>query len=216
MANIKHSGYLTGIITYKKQFFIIVCVLFLLSVIPAAAVAGEATDRIKNTTDKLIEIVQNKDLDAPEMAEKRARMIRDAVDEVFDWEAFSQRALSRHWRNRTPEEKKEFISLFGKLLERTYMDKTRQYSGEKVDFISEEIDGKYGVVKAVVMTNEKGEVNIEYRVSKEKGTWFVYDVLVEGVSLVNNYRVQFNDIIMRSSYEELVKRLKEKLEGIED
>lgn len=189
----------------------LILLILLIFAIPATAMAGAATDRIRNTTDKLLAIVTDPDLEPIEMAGKRNRMIRAVVDEVFDWEEFSQRALARHWRKRTNDEKKEFISLFGQLLERTYMEKSRQYSGEKILFIDESIDGNYGVVTAKVITKNGKEVEIDYRVVKKDNTWFVYDVYVEGVSLVNNYRVQFNSIIMKSSYKELITRLKAKL-----
>lgn len=174
--------------------------------------AGEATDRIKAATDKLIEIVANHDLDAPEMAEKRAKMIRETVDEVFDWSAFSQRALGRHWGTLSKAQKKEFIFYFGQLLERTYMDKTRHYSGEKMIFLNEKIDGKYGVVGAKITLSSGKDAAIEYRVIKPSDKWFIYDVFVEGISLVSNYRSQFSTILTKSGYDELLKRLKTKLD----
>ena len=196
--------------SYFLRLSIAVSILLLLT---GTVQAGEATDRIKNATDKLIEIVTNHDLDPPAMAEKRAHMIRETVDSIFDWTAFSQRALGRHWRTLSQKEKDEFVFLFGQLLERTYMDKTRQYSGEKMNFISEEIDGKYGVVKAEVALKSGSNIAVEFRVMKDKGTWYIYDVYVEGVSLVNNYRVQFNNILTKSGYEELISKLKTKLDS---
>jgi phospholipid transport system substrate-binding protein len=189
---------------------------FILSVfifITATVNAGELSDNIQKVTDKLIFIVTDEKLLAIERNAERRKLIRDAVDEIFDWEAFSRRALGRYWRNRTEKEKKEFVDLFGKLLERTYIDKTRQYSGEKVVFLNEIIDGEYGVAETMVMTSDGKEIAVNYRAQKENGKWWVYDIQIEGVSLVNNYRVQFNDIITKSSYEELVKRLKEKIES---
>jgi len=177
-----------------------------------SVLGGEATDRIKATTDKLIEIVTNHEFDRPEMADLRGRMIREAVDMAFDWDAFSRRAMGRHWRKLSKEEKKEFVLLFGQLLERTYMDKTRHYSGERIKFISEETDEKYGAVEAIVTTQNGMDIAVEYRVMKKNDTWFVYDVYVEGVSLVNNYRVQFNRIMIKSSCDELLRRLKTKLD----
>ncbi|NIR16574.1 MAG: ABC transporter substrate-binding protein, partial [Desulfobacterales bacterium] len=108
-------------------------------------------------------------------------------------------------------EKREFVPLFGKLVERTYMDKVEDYSGEKVRYEGERVKGKYGLVKAKVVTNDKREIDVDYRLKYKRSDWYVYDVTVVGVSLVKSYRVQFNDIIMQSSYEELVKRLKDKL-----
>jgi phospholipid transport system substrate-binding protein len=151
-------------------------------------------------------------MDAPEMEEQRNRMIREAVDEVFDWEAFSQRAMGRHWKKLTDDEKKEFISLFGQLLERTYMNKTRQYSGESIVFLNEDIDGKYGVLEAKILTENGMEIPVIYSMMQKNGAWIVYDVSIEGVSLVNNYRNQFNNILTKSSYEELKSRLESKLE----
>ena len=175
------------------------------------AKAGVATDRIKAATDKLLEIVTNHDLDPPEMAENRARMIRETVDTVFDWGAFSQRAMGKHWRKLSKEQKDEFIKLFGHLIERTYMDKTRQYSGQQLSFIKEENDEKYGTVDAEVIIKNEANISIQFRVFKKDETWFVYDVYVEGVSFVNNYRDQFNEIMTKSGYGELVNRLKAKL-----
>lgn len=179
---------------------------------PLTVGAGELTDAVKKTTDKLIEIVLDHSLNAPEMEEQRDRMIREAVDEVFDWEAFSQRAMGRHWKKLTDDEKKEFISLFGQLLERTYMNKTRQYSGESIVFLNEDIDGKYGVLEAKILTENGMEIPVIYSMMKENGAWSVYDVSIEGVSLVNNYRNQFNNILTKSSYKELKNRLESKLE----
>lgn len=196
----------------KKSIFIGLSItIFIFILFTFTAQAGVATDRIKAATDKLLEIVTNHDLDPPEMAEKRAHMIRETVDTVFDWQAFSQRALGRHWRKLSKEQKDEFITLFGQLIERTYMDKTRQYSGQQMKFINEETDEKYGVVDAEVAMKNEANIAIQFRILKKNETWFVYDVYVEGVSLVNNYRVQFNNIMTKSGYSELVSKLKTKL-----
>ena len=137
-------------------------------------------------------------------------MIRLAVDERFDWGEMAQRALARHWNQRTPEEKKEFTRLFGDLLEKTYLTKVEGYSGEKVQYEGESVDGNYAVVKIKIVTEKNVDIPIEYRLKKEAADWFVYDISIEGVSLVNNYRSQFNTIISQSSYGNLVKKLKEK------
>jgi len=176
------------------------------------AQAGVATDHIKSATDKLIEILNNQELDQPEMAEKRALMIRETVNTIFDWAAFSQRALGRHWRKLKKEEKKEFIPLFAELIEQTYIDKTREYSDQKMNFISEEIDEKYGVVDAELIMKNEANIAIKFSIIKRKEAWYVYDVKIKSFSLVNNYRTQFNDILTKSNYGELVSRLKKKLE----
>jgi len=133
------------------------------------------------------------------------------VDERFNWEAMTQRSLARHWQKRTDAEKKEFIALFGKLLERTYLDKVGSYSGEKVVYVGEAIDGKYGTVTAMILTHSQTEVEVLYRLKEINGDWLVYDISIEGVSLVNNYRKQFNSIIVSSSYDDLVQKLRDKV-----
>ena len=177
----------------------------------APCFAGVPTDGIKKTTDRILAIVSDTALKGPENKNKRGQLIRKAVDERFNWEAMTKRSLARHWRKRTEAEKNEFISLFGKLLERTYLDKVGSYSGEKVIYVGETIDGRYGTVTAKILTHSQTEVEVRYRLKERNGDWRVYDISVEGVSLVNNYRKQFNSIILRSSYDELVQKLRKKV-----
>ena len=198
----------------NKCLFRLMVALFMVFAIRVQVLAGEPTERIKETTDKIIAVLTDPALSAADRAAERRRIVREAVDERFDWETISRMALARHWRKRTDEEKREFIQLFGKLLERTYMNKVENYSGEKVYYIDEIIDRDdkhYGVVKVKIVTDRDEELSVDYRVKNNGDDWFVYDVSIESVSLVNNYRVQFNHILMKSSYQELVKRLKEKV-----
>ena len=123
----------------------------------------------------------------------------------------TRRALATHWGQRTPEEKKEFVHLFSDLLERTYLGKVEDYSGEKVRYEGETIDGDYSVVKVKIVTKKNKDIPVHYRLRKEGNNWLVYDISIEGVSLINNYRTQFNSIITQSSYENLVKLVKEKI-----
>lgn len=175
------------------------------------SLAGEPTDNIKACTDRLLAVVSNAALKAPEMKGERERMIMKMVDEVFNWEEFSKRALAKNWNERTPEEKKEFVSLFRQLVADTYMEKTYQYSGENITYLDEKIDGDHGIVTSVFNASDGKQIPVEYRMMNKGGSWRVYDLYIEGVSLVSNYRSQFNEFISSSAYEDLVKRLKEKL-----
>jgi phospholipid transport system substrate-binding protein len=179
----------------------------------AASVAGEPTEKIRETTDRFIAIISDPSLKGPENAEQKKILIRQAVDERFDWAEMSKRSLARHWSKRTEEEQQEFIRLFGMLLERTYMDKVQDYSGEKVLYDGESVDGKYAVVTVRIVTRKETEVSVKYRMKKKKDDWLVYDISIEGVSMINNYRKQFNSILVRSSYEDLIEKLKAKVEG---
>jgi phospholipid transport system substrate-binding protein len=186
--------------------------ILLFLAVPSFVMAGEATERIKVISDNLFSIISDKSLQTPEMEEKREQMIMEAVDRGFHWEEFSKRALARHWNKRTEDEKKVFISLFRQLIERTYMDKSGQYSGGKVEFLEEKIDGEYANIKTRLISPAGTQTPVDYRMIKKDGVWWVYDVYIEGVSLVSNYRTQFNDILIKSSFEELLKRLEEKIE----
>jgi phospholipid transport system substrate-binding protein len=187
-------------------------IFFLVFGMTLPGLAGEPTDQIKQTTDKILSIITNPALKPPSKTAEREKLIRQAVDERFDWEEMARRALATHWAKRTLEERKEFVRLFADLLERTYRRKVEDYSGEKVLYEGETKDGDYVKVKVKIVTKKNKDIPVEYRLKKEGNDWFVYDVSIEGVSLVNNYRTQFNNIIVQSSYENLVKRLRDKAE----
>ncbi len=186
--------------------------LLLVLGITAPGLAGEPTEKIRQTTDKILSIVSNSALKDPSKAKERRKLIRSAVDERFDWEEMARRSLATHWAKRTDEEKKEFVRLYSDLLERTYMSKVEDYSGEQVRYEGERTEGDSGVVKVRIVTKKNKDIPVEYRLKKEGDDWLIYDVSIEGVSLVNNYRTQFNSIILQSSYENLTKRLKNKVE----
>ncbi len=185
---------------------------FLVFGMAVTGLAGEPTDQIKRTTDKILSLVTDPALKAPSKAGEREKLIRQAADERFDWEEMARRSLGRHWDQRTAEEKRQFVRLYSDLLERTYMDKVEGYSGEKVLYEGESVDGGYATVKVKIATKKNADIHVQYRLKKEGNKWLIYDVSIEGISLVNNYRTQFNSIIVQSSYENLIKRLKEKVE----
>jgi len=172
--------------------------------------AGEPTEKVKETADRIISIVSDPSLKDPAKAAQRREQIRKAVDELCDWDEMSRRSLGKHWAQRSEQEKKEFVHLFGQLLERTYIDKVEGYSGEKVNYVGERIDGDYAEVGVKIVTNKNTEIPVVYKLRTRDQKWWVYDIVIEGVSLVNNYRTQFSDILAKSSFEGLVTKLKEK------
>ena len=176
----------------------------------APALAGDARDQIKQTTDRILSILSDRSFKGPAKTEERRGEVRKVVDERFDWGEMAQRSLATHWSKRTEEEKKEFVNLFQDLLARSYMEKLEGYSGEKILYTSETVDDDRAVTKVKIVTSKNKEIPLEYRLMKKGPQWLVYDISIEGVSLVNNYRTQFNSIIVKSGYEELVKKLKEK------
>ncbi len=191
---------------------VIICYLTLV-LMAGAAGAGPLTDQVKQKVDKALNILGDQSLKTPGMETKRRQLLRAIADEIFDWEEMAKRSLGIHWKDRTPEEKKEFTRLFADLLDRTYMEKIEKYSGEKISYDKESIDEKYGLLESKIFTKNDTEVAVNYWLINKNGTWWVYDVSVEGVSLIKNYRTQFYEILARSSYPELVKKLKSK-EGL--
>jgi len=189
-------------------------VFWLIVALVSWAHAGEATDQLKTSVDQAIKILDDPTLKKPENTKERRAQLRKTAEAIFDYKETSKRALARHWAERNPQEQEEFVSLFADLLERSYMGKIEQYGGENVTYANEVVDGDIATVKTKILTKSKQEVPVEYRMLKSGGRWLVYDVIIEGVSLVNNYRNQFNRIIQTSSYGELVKRMKTRQEEL--
>ncbi|MCF8082957.1 MAG: ABC transporter substrate-binding protein [Deltaproteobacteria bacterium] len=194
-----------------RKGFRVVPIFLLMGFLASTALAGEPTEAIQKTTDKIIAIVTDPALKGPAKSEEKAKLIRQAVDERFDWEEMSRRTLARHWQDRTDAQKKEFMVLFAELLEATYLDKVEGYSGEKVIYEGERSDGEYAVVAVKIVTQKETEIPVKYRMKKIKNEWRVYDISITGVSLINNYRKQFNSIITRSSFDSLMEKLEAKV-----
>jgi phospholipid transport system substrate-binding protein len=193
----------------RMSVVLLICLSFL-SFSPCAALAGEATNQVKQTVDAVLDVLNNKELKKPENREVRTKKIREIIDMRFDFEEMAKRSLALNWAKRTPEERKEFVTLFSDLLENTYIRKIERYENEKVIYLDEKISGEYAVVRTKIINPQEAEIPVEYRIFRKAAKWEVYDIIVEGVSLVNNYRSQFSQIIRSGSYEELVKKLKSK------
>ncbi|MGE3537181.1 MAG: phospholipid-binding protein MlaC [Candidatus Tectimicrobiota bacterium] len=177
--------------------------------------AGEPQERVRETVNAVLAVLSDQSLKGEAHAETRREKMRQAVFQRFGFEEMAQRALGQHWHKRSAAERKEFAKLFGELLERSYINKIESYTGEQaVSYTKETID-KDGFASVLTdVASKRGEpgVSVEYRLLRRDGNWQVYDVIIEGVSLVNNYRTQFNNIVSQESYEALVKKLKLKLE----
>jgi len=181
----------------------------------SAAHAGPPTDQLKATIDRVVAILQDPALKQPGKADERRQKIRAIANEVFDWQETGKRALARHWQGRSPQEREEFSALFADLLERSYVGKIEAYSGEKILYEKETVEGDHATVRTKLVTKSGTQIPIDYRMQKVGERWRVYDVLIESVSLVGNYRAQFNRIIQQSGYADLVQRLKTKQEELQ-
>jgi phospholipid transport system substrate-binding protein len=191
----------------KVNIYCVAMILALFLVLPYSALASTPTEQVREKADKVLKILNDPTL--KNNKEKRRDMVTNIVEEMIDWQEVGKRALAIHWRKRTPEERKEFITLFRDLLKRTYSDKLDLYAGESIIYDSEKIEGTRAVVKTRMINKKKGEeATVEYRLIKKDGQWLGYDLVIEGISAVNNYRVQFNEVITNSSYENLIKKMK--------
>jgi phospholipid transport system substrate-binding protein len=164
------------------------------------------TDQLREYTDQVIKV-----LDDPALAgQDRRAAVRKLAHEAFDVTETAKRVLARHWQARTPAEREEFTQLFADLLERTYIARMDEYGGERIRYVGESMDGELATVRARIMTRTGTEVPVESRMVRRGERWLIFDVLIENVSLIANYRSQFDRIVRANSYEELIRRLKHK------
>ena len=174
-----------------------------------ASLAGPPTDQIKATVDKAVGLLRDS-RDKPVGTDERRAQLREILFTRFDFSEMARRALGAHWRRRTATEQQEFVQLFTELLERQYAGIIESYTDEKIVYVSERTDGTFAEVNSKIFTAKGQELSINYKAQLIGQEWKVYDVIAEEISLVNNFRSQFNRVISSSSYDELVRRLREK------
>jgi len=172
--------------------------------------AGAPTEVVKQYTEQVVKVLEDPALKGDDKRAERRATVRKIAVEVFDVNETARRALGRHWAARSPAEREEFVQLFTDLLDRTYVSRIDQYGGEKVRFVGETIDGDTALVKTKIVTKQGTEIPVDGRLLHRNDKWLIYDIIIEGVSLVANYRAQFDKIITKSSYAELVRQLKDK------
>ncbi|HET9854745.1 MAG TPA: ABC transporter substrate-binding protein [Methylomirabilota bacterium] len=175
---------------------------------PASARAGAPTEQLKASVDQIIKVLEDPALKPESRVRDRRAAIRKEAEGVFDFTETAKRALGRHWQALAEGDRHEFTSLFTDLIERAYISKIERYSGERIAYTGEVVDGGLATVRTRFVTKQGTEIPVDYRMQQRGDRWLVYDVSVEGVSLVNNYRTQFDKIIQTSSYAELVRKMK--------
>ncbi len=174
---------------------------------PSAAVSGGPTDQIRGHVDEMYRLVSS--ASSERSASDSQAAVRKVADRMFDWPEMARGALGKHWQERTSSERDEFVRLFAAVFERAYLSKIQLADAEHFTYLGEAIEGEHARVRTTVTAKNGSVVAVDYRTRVgEEGSWRVYDLDAEGISLVGNYRTQFNSIIARSSYFELVKRLK--------
>jgi phospholipid transport system substrate-binding protein len=169
--------------------------------------AGPPTDQLREGVDRVVKVLRDPDLKGDRKADERRAAISKVADEIFDFAETARRSLGQHWAPRTPAEREEFVRLFTALVQRTYISKVDQYNSE-MTFLGDTVDGDQAVVRTTLLLGNGGMMALDYRMHHPRDRWQVYDLNIDGISLVANYRGQFNKIIRTSSYEALVATLK--------
>ena len=200
----------------KRQRFymhlVVVGLMIHLSMVSVCFAGSAITSQLKGTIDKVIKIVKDEALKNDQQARRAA--LRKTIDERFNYRQMVMRSLAKNWDARSDQERQEFIALFKSLLENSYANKLEAYRDEKINYLDEIIKGKYALIKTEVV-RRSSTIGVDYKLIQENGNWKVYDFVIEGVSMIRNYRSQFTKIIRRDSYEVLVQKLTDKINEIE-
>lgn len=177
--------------------------------------AGLPTEQVRETTNQMLAALDDPALSGPANANALRRRLITVTDERIDWEALSKSCLGLHWRDRSTEEKKEFVPLLTEFLQTVNADAIiENFSNlREVQYVDERIDGKYATVRINLVTKEKTEIPVIYRMKSagDDSGWEIFDIIVEGISMIKTYRAQFDDIIRKGSYADLVEKLKERI-----
>lgn len=190
----------------------VVALPLLLAATPA--LAGEPTDQLKSSIDQVIKVLDDPALRTEGATQKRRAAIREVAGNTFDFGEAAKRSLGKHWQSLSERDREEFTALFADLLERGYVARIEEYSGERIVYSGDNVDADAATVKTRFTMKNGTEIPVDYRMLRKGNRWLVYDVTVEGLSLVSNYRGQFNKIIETSSYQDLVKRMKARNDGL--
>jgi len=178
------------------------------------ALAGEPQDRLKGGIDKVIGILSDPGLKGTAKRAERQKKLRTVADGFFDWRELSKRAVGEKWPKYTPKQQDDFIVSFSELLQKTYILKLEKYNNEKVNYVKEQVEGNQAFINTQVLMKDK-TIPINYIMIK-RDQWMVYDVVVEGVSLVKNYRSQFAQVLSKETPEALLQRIKDKIQALDD
>jgi phospholipid transport system substrate-binding protein len=197
----------------RKLITLNIILLAALMILPLQALAGGAKETVETQINKMLTRMQTPEFKGLDRSAKIDE-IRTIINEVFDWQELSRRTLGREWKKFSPDQQKEFVSLFEKLLQDIYADRVLAYTSEEIEF-GKETELKKGrvEVESHIITTDGTKVPLFYRMTNKSGQWKCYDVVIEGVSMVKNYRGQFREILSKKKPEDLLQTLREKTKG---
>ncbi len=184
--------------------------ILILLLSPLQAKAGLPLDTVKENVNRVLDVLRDPALQGEANKEAKEKKIESVADQMFDYIALSRLTLGRSWREFNKEQQKEFVSLYRGILEKAYMDKILSYTDEKVLFDKEMMLSENKAEVQTRIITKSAEIPINYRVYLKDGQWRVYDVIIEGISLIKNYRTQFREILVNNPPEEVLKILRDK------
>jgi phospholipid transport system substrate-binding protein len=194
-----------------KRLFLLLTAGIMLAAANIAPADSSPTDTIRKSVDSILALLQDKELDQA----IRRKKIGEVVSARFDFRAMSQSTLATNWKNASEEQQQEFVQLFSQLIENTYIGRVEAYTDEKVDYPGEKVKGKKAVVETLILTANT-DIPINYKVyQKKNGEWWVYDVVIEGISLISNYRSTYQDIVSKEGLDGLLVKMKDKIKELE-
>lgn len=194
----------------KNQVFISALIILLTFAFSSSLWAESPGQIIVERIDKGLAVLRDPALQDAEKISERKRKLWEVLAPIFNFEEISRRALGRHWKGRTTEEKKEFTAVFTNILKNTYLRKTDSYANEKIVYLRETAQGNRIRVQTSILTIKGEKFSVDYSMRKIGNNWKIYDMAIEGVSIVGNYRSQFNSVLSKSPFAELIQQLKEK------
>jgi len=195
----------------RRRRVVAVGLLFLFCILlPAPSRAGGPTEQVRGTVDKVLTIVRSSHPTSQAQMETQRAQLVEVIYPRFDFAEMAKRSLGRHWAGRTPEEQREFVTIFAAMLGRSYAGNIESSTSQKVLYTRESEDQSYAEVDTKIVTENRPPLSINYKLQSVNKEWKVYDLVIEDISVVNNYRSQFDRVIVRSSFEDLVRVMKEK------
>lgn len=197
------------LMTPRRALTLAAALLVAVSLQPRAW-AGEPAEQLFAGIDRVLQVLDDPAMKPEAKAAERRAAIRRIASDIFNIEEISRRTLGRHWQALTAAEREEFVQAFGDLLKRSYFMKIDGQSVEKIALVGEAIDDDQAIVRTTIKTRQGTEIPVDYHMTRSGDRWRAYDVAIAGVSLVANYRSQFERIIRRTSYQQLVKQVREK------
>ena len=192
-----------------RRTVVAVAALWLVMLLTLPAWAGEPAEQLLARIDQVLKLLGDPDVKQPARAQERREAIRRFADDILDFEELAHRSLARHWEARTAAEREEFVQLFREFLERLLVSKLDSYHGEKVVLVGDALDGDEATVKTLVAARQ-GAIPVDYLMVRRGDRWRAGDIVISGLSLVKNFRVQFDKVIKRASYQQLVKQVRDK------